>query len=169
MIWNWVVHWNTHLESVVWGGTNGGHFYRNWLGISEKRREAIWWRVSDQVQSTSCLHEGLPLPLLDADGRLLSATHEECLGTGRGVVMTATQTSWQICLVTPWCLKKGSTKPGWLFDIKTIKLCSQNLVIWSFFCKSNLFGTTKNSKQEAKRLAKNFHRQHWVHREIEIR
>lgn len=129
---------------------------RKWLGISENRREAVWWRVSDGLQSTSCLHEGLPLPLLDADGRLLSAACLESLGTSRGVVITATQTSWQICLVTPWCLRKGSTKPGRMFDWKTIKLkdrdWSQNFLFCSFSVNQICLGPPIQAKRSGQNV-----------------
>lgn len=80
-----------------------GHFWER-----KKSSKAIWWRVSNRVQSALCLHEGLPLPRLGADGRLLNTVSSESLGTGRGGVMTATQTSRQICLVTPWRLQNVS-------------------------------------------------------------
>lgn len=53
-----------------------GHFWEYCL--------AIWYRLFEPIQSTLCLHWGLPLPVLGADGRVLNATLWDGLGKGRG-------------------------------------------------------------------------------------
>lgn len=63
--------------------------------------------------------------------------------------MRATQTGWQICLVTPWCLKKRhkQNQSGCSVWLKSRVLNYAVILFFSTaFCESNLLATTKTCK-----------------------